>query len=130
MLASATLLGRAFLKECLYLLFKGAFVHHACVRLGDLPVAVNEQGHWEGGESAVPAGEILVANHDWIIQLVLLEEWLYRFPAVVIHGNADGRESVVPVFILELHVPRNLNFAAAAPSSPEIEQNYFPFVRG
>jgi hypothetical protein len=61
---------------------------------------------------------------------VLFEEWLYRFPAVVIHGNANGRESVVPVFILELHVPGNLNFAATAPSSPEVEQNYFPFVRG
>ncbi len=84
----------------------------------------------EGRESAVSAGEVLVANNDWIIQLVLFEEWLYRFPAVVIHGNANGRESVVPVFILELHVPRNLNFAAAAPSSPEVEQDYFPFVRG
>jgi len=45
LLASACLLSRAFLKECLDLVFKGVFVHHACVRLGDLPVAVNKQGH-------------------------------------------------------------------------------------
>src|SRR3979411_694181 len=54
--SAATSLSRALLKECLDLLFKGVFVHHACVRLGDLPVAVNKQGHRKGRESAVSAG--------------------------------------------------------------------------
>jgi hypothetical protein len=53
---AATLLSRALQKECLNLPFKGIFVHHACVRLGDLPVAANEQRHRERGEPAVSDG--------------------------------------------------------------------------
>lgn|ERR1035437_11151228 len=49
----STLISRALAKERLDLILKGVFVHHACVRLGNLPVAVNEQSHRERGESPV-----------------------------------------------------------------------------
>ena len=53
---ASILLSGAFLKECLDFLFKGIFVHHACMRLGNLSVAVNKQGHGERSESAVSVG--------------------------------------------------------------------------
>jgi hypothetical protein len=37
--------------------------------------------------------------------------------------KCNRRQSVLPVLILELYIPRNLNFAASAPSSPKVEQN-------
>jgi len=52
----STLISRALAKERLDLVLKGAFVHHACVRLGNLPAAVNEQSHRERGESTVSGG--------------------------------------------------------------------------
>jgi hypothetical protein len=42
---SLKLLSRASAKERLDLILKGVFVHHACVRLGNPPVAVDKQGH-------------------------------------------------------------------------------------
>jgi hypothetical protein len=59
---------------------------------------------------------------------VLLEEWFYRLPTVIIHGNANGREAIISVPVLELHVPRDFNLAAMAPSRPEIKQDYFAFI--
>jgi len=41
MLAAATLLSRALPNERLDLILKGVFVHHACVRLGNVPLAVD-----------------------------------------------------------------------------------------
>jgi hypothetical protein len=42
MLAAATLLSSTFVKERLDLILKDVFVYHACVRLGNLPVAVDK----------------------------------------------------------------------------------------
>jgi len=126
----STLISRALAKERLDLILKGVLVHHACVRLGNLPVAVNEQSHRERGESPVSGREVLVGDHDWIIQLVLFENGFTDFQPSSSMETPNRRQSVVLVLILELHVPRNLNFAAAAPSSPEVEQDYFPFISG
>jgi hypothetical protein len=52
----STLISKALAKERLDLILKGVFVYHACVRLGNLPVTVNEQSHRERGESTVSGG--------------------------------------------------------------------------
>ena len=47
---------RAFAKQRLDLILEGVFVHHACVRLRNLPVTADEQSHGERRESAVSVG--------------------------------------------------------------------------
>src|SRR6266700_1665220 len=61
---------------------------------------------------------------------MLFEEWLHRFPTVLIHRNADDGKPVVLVLSLKLHVPGNFNFTTRAPRGPEIEQDYPAFVTG
>jgi hypothetical protein len=46
------------------------------------------------------------------------------------HGDTDRGESGIPIFVLELNVPRNFSLAATAPSGPKIEQDHFSLVRG
>src|SRR5260370_24934997 len=61
---------------------------------------------------------------------MLLEEWLHRFPTVLIHRNADDRKPALFVPTLKLHVPGDFNFATRAPRGPEVEQDYPSFVMG
>jgi hypothetical protein len=60
--------------------------------------------------------------------MVPLEEWLDRFPSVVIHGNANDRETTPLVLPLKLHVPGNFSLAPVAPGGPKIKQDSSAFV--
>ena len=68
---------------------------------------------------------ITLLNNDGIVQLVICKEWLHQFP-IRIHGDTDSGESGVPIFVLELNVPRNFSLAATAPSCPKIQRDHFP----
>jgi len=74
-LGALNLSGRAFLKKCFDLVLEGLFINHAWVGFRDCSVAVNEQGQRKKRKSAVSIGQVLVANYDAIIQLVLFEKW-------------------------------------------------------
>src|SRR6202034_4166786 len=95
--------------------------------------SVDEQCHGHLGEMILP-GKGLVHDHDWITHGnvaagfssdTLREERPHGFPPIVIHGHAHDRETLVSIFLIELHVPGNFEFAASAPGSPEVEQDYF-----
>jgi len=95
------------------------------VQLGNLAVAINEQSERHVYHTKL-LSQIVIANHDGIVQLVICKEWLHRFPPIRIHGDTDSGEAGVPIFVLELNVPRSFGLAATAPGCPKIEQDYFP----
>src|SRR4029077_6147139 len=124
-----SLLRSVFMKETANLNLKIILVHHPGVRLGNLAVAINEQSERHVCHTKLRS-QIVIANHDRIVQLVICEEWLHRSPSIRIHGDTDSGESGVPIFVLELNVPRNFGLAASAPSCPKIEQDHFSPVCG
>ena len=48
--------------------------------------------------------------------------------ALVIHGDAENRESLWAVFVLHVDQPGNFHTAGIAPGGPEIYEHHFAFV--
>src|SRR5947209_19079530 len=88
----------------------------------DAPIAVDDEGCGQCLDTAVLIAGFIVAEHDPVVDLVLRREGRYRFPAVVIHGDAEHFKPAILVPALKIDEPGYLECTRSAPGSPEIQQ--------
>src|SRR5580698_1154749 len=98
----------------------------AAVRSSDLPLSIDQNRHRHRGDLKFFRSRI-VADHDRVRDRLFLQVRTYRCPPVGIHRDADGIESCVFIFRVEIPEPRNFDLAPAAPCRPKIHQNHFAF---
>ena len=95
---------------------------------GDLSVPVDEERGRQRIHAAVKLGRFAVADHHAVVHAQLRKKRLHGFPAIIVHGDAQHRESLVLVSALEVHEPGDLDLARAAPGGPEIQQHHFTAI--
>src|SRR5579863_5838419 len=96
----------------------------------DLPLPVNEQRGWQRVQPAVRGADIVVAQQDAVIHLHVLGVGFDGGPSVFIHGYPYHREALIFELPFEIHKPRNLDLAGAAPGGPEVQQHHFASIIG
>ncbi len=89
---------------------------------------VNQKRGGKGVQATVELANLLIPQSYPVIHFVLFQVRLHRCPAIFVHGNAQDREPLILISLLELHEPRDFNFAGTAPGGPEIQQDHFAFV--
>jgi hypothetical protein len=95
-------------------------VYHAGVPGGDFALPVDEQCD-RHTRYAVAFRQVLTADYHRIVHLLLFDERLDDFPALIVHGDADHHEPALPVLPAKFHVPGDLGFAPVTPGCPEIQ---------
>ena len=100
------------------------------MRLGDLAIAVDQEGGRQRIHPAVQLGDRIVSLQDPIIDGQLGDERLHGRPPFFVHRDADDGETLVFVLALEVDEPGNLDLAGTAPGGPKIEQDDFSRVIG
>lgn len=103
-------------------LLEGGALDDAGVADGDAAFPVDEQGKRHRFQVEAIA-EGLVADDDGVLHAFLLGKGADQLRAAVVHGDTDDGEAVLPVLPVEVDVPGQLDLAAAAPGSPEVEQD-------
>src|ERR1700733_9966892 len=116
-----------FLQERLDLFFRGVLIYHAEVNVCDFTVAINQSSERHAVESEA-IGQRLIADHDGIVDALLVEPGPDGFPTIVVHRNSDDDQSLLLILFLKLDEPRNFQLEAVAPGGPEIYKNHFPFL--
>ncbi len=91
---------------------------------------IDDERRGQRFEAAVEIARGVIAEHNTIVDFLLADEGIDRFPTVVVHRNSDHFEAAVFVLALEFGEPGNFNHAGAAPGGPEIEQHDLAFVIG
>ena len=81
-------------------------------------------------QATIQLAEHLRSQQDAIIDLAFLNVWLHDAPAILVHGDANNRKTLVLVVLLKLDEPGNLNLTGAAPGSPKIEQDNLALIVG
>src|SRR5579864_8506944 len=88
----------------------------------DPTLPVNDECCRQRKYSSVKFRQLVITYRRAIVHLVRLYEGLNCLPAIVIHRDAQHGKTAVPIHLLELDEPRNLDLAGTAPSGPEIEK--------
>lgn len=97
---------------------------------GDLTRAIDHKSSRQRGNATVKVGDHLIANHDAICDLALLNVWLHNAPSFFVHRYAEYSEALVLILFVELLEPGNFGTARYAPCCPEVEQYHFVLVIG
>ncbi len=97
---------------------------------GDAAFAVDHKSGGERVDFAVKLGDLLRADHHAVVDFFLLNVRLHRLPAILIERDAEHGEILILICLLKIHEPGDLDFARAAPSGPEVEQDDFASVIG
>src|SRR5438270_715678 len=92
----------------------------------DSAAPVNEKCHRERIETTVCLSQLFVANHDRVIHPLLVQIRADRFPAILVHRDAQYSQARVAEPLLKVREPRNLNLARPAPGRPKVEYDDFP----
>jgi hypothetical protein len=93
-------------------------------------VAVDHKRGRQRFETAVQIARFVVAKQYAIVDFSSFDERRDRFPAIVVHRDSEDFEAAVFVLTLKFREPRDLDYAGAAPSGPEIEHHHFAPIVG
>src|SRR5579863_747343 len=89
----------------------------------DAAVAADEECGGQADDAAIEQVNLLAAVHrHGVIHLEFVIELFHGFRTIV-ERDADHRETLVAILVLELDEPRNLHLAGTAPRRPEVEQD-------
>src|SRR5215472_11747579 len=98
------------------------FAHTAFMLARDPAVAADDERRGKRFDPAVCFVQIVVAEDNAVVDLVLRDVRLDHLPAVVIKGNAQHFEVLILILLLEAHEPGDLDFAWTAPGRPEVQE--------
>ena len=97
---------------------------------GDSSFFIDQERGGQRIDTTVHTGGLIVANDYPVVDAEVGEERLDHFPAFIVHGDAENRETFVLVLALHLHEPGDLQLARSAPCSEEVEQDDLALVIG
>ena len=81
-------------------------------------------------QATVQLAEHLRSQQDAVVHLAFLNVRLDDAPAILVHGNANHRKTLVLVGLLELDEPGDFDLTGAAPGGPKIEQDNLALIVG
>src|SRR6266498_2123393 len=93
-------------------------------------VPADKERGWQSQNSSIEFTDLVVSHGHGVIHPEFFVEVADLADGIGtrVKRDADDAESLLTIFVLEFHEPRDLDAARAAPRSPEIQQDDLSFV--